>query len=103
MTAPNESNATSVPVEMSHQPERALTQPMQFCIIVINTIRRNESSAREGIDTLSNSSSLSLSSLVEMSHQPERALTQNDLRHFFRKSNSCRNESSAREGIDTRR
>ena len=61
---------------------------------------RNESSAREGIDTR-HSRIIQLSIyLVEMSHQPERALTpltSNDISY----GKMRRNESSAREGIDT--
>ena len=37
-------------VEMSHQPERALT-PLTSNDISYGKMRRNESSAREGIDT----------------------------------------------------
>ena len=65
-------------VEMSHQPERALTRSWCCGSTSSDTKCRNESSAREGIDTY-----LSLLSLCHIA--------------------SCRNESSAREGIDTMR
>ena len=63
---------------MSHQPERALTRSWCCGSTSSDTKCRNESSAREGIDTY-----LSLLSLCHIA--------------------SCRNESSAREGIDTMR
>ena len=67
---------SSFPVEMSHQPERALTQTFRY------GHRHNYLH-------------------VEMSHQPERALTLIRLSpHLFNFSHR-RNESSAREGIDT--
>ena len=64
-------------------------------------LRRNESSAREGIDTLCTPFATIMITEVEMSHQPERALTRHTLSLplpvLLR-----RNESSAREGIDTK-
>ena len=60
---------------MSHQPERALT-PFAAQDKYLEVSRRNESSAREGIDTWM-------------------------IIGFIFPASSSRNESSAREGIDT--
>ena len=62
---------------MSHQPERALTPLSTFHMRGYHPQRRNESSAREGIDTTPSISNGFKITLVEMSHQPERALTPN--------------------------
>ena len=84
---------------MSHQPERALTR-RHTGIDGGAGVCRNESSAREGIDTLCTPFATIMITEVEMSHQPERALTRHTLSLplpvLLR-----RNESSAREGIDT--
>ena len=66
-----------ISVEMSHQPERALTPNGCINTSLNCSVSRNESSAREGIDTL-------LAACASL-----------------HRSRSCRNESSAREGIDT--
>ena len=85
---------------MSHQPERALTR-RHTGIDGGAGVCRNESSAREGIDTLCTPFATIMITEVEMSHQPERALTRHTLSLplpvLLR-----RNESSAREGIDTK-
>ena len=60
---------------MSHQPERALTHISLDFLIVKSKLCRNESSAREGIDTSIYCVQLFDHFSVEMSHQPERALT----------------------------
>ena len=60
---------------MSHQPERALTHIDRGVAGAPLLKRRNESSAREGIDTRELRKSGLNRLLVEMSHQPERALT----------------------------
>ena len=61
-------------VEMRYQPERALTQTKRIPIRG-GIYRRNEVSAREGIDTIL-SIAVSLDpDTVEMRYQPERALT----------------------------
>ena len=86
-------------VEMSHQPERALTLFHEL-VMYIAAVRRNESSAREGIDTSIYCVQLFDHFSVEMSHQPERALTLfHELVMYI--AAVRRNESSAREGIDT--
>ena len=62
--------------------------------------RRNESSAREGIDTGRRRGPLRHAIPdVEMSHQPERALTLFRLSAFRIYHRNRRNEPSAREGI----
>ena len=61
---------------MSHQPERALTRSRLVQPVQTGYRRRNESSAREGIDTCRMVGSMHSDGFVEMSHQPERALTQ---------------------------
>ena len=108
---------------MRYQPERALTRSERR-VVVRSLLRRNEVSAREGIDTSLNVARQAPVYYVEMRYQPERALT----RYFFyllasldyvemryqperaltRKATITfnvfdfrRNEVSAREGIDT--
>ena len=85
---------------MSHQPERALTR-RHTGIDGGAGVCRNESSAREGIDTLCTPFATIMITEVEMSHQPERALTLRPMLIHVSESFSSRNESSAREGIDT--
>ena len=67
---------------MSHQPERALTR-RHTGIDGGAGVCRNESSAREGIDTLCTPFATIMITEVEMSHQPERALTQEFSTPFF--------------------
>ena len=61
-------------VEMSHQPERALTQTVVLAAFIIYQLSRNESLAREGIDTYLSQLEINI-------------------------SRNRRNEPSAREGI----
>ena len=59
---------------MRYQPERALTRSERR-VVVRSLLRRNEVSAREGIDTSLNVARQAPVYYVEMRYQPERALT----------------------------
>ena len=54
------------PVEMRYQPERALTLVVEFIQILFIVCRRNEVSAREGIDTVTLIAYRSVRPFVEM-------------------------------------
>ena len=60
---------------MRYQPERALTHDIVILSGLPLLARRNEISAREGIDTADTISFITKLYIVEMRYQPERALT----------------------------
>ena len=86
---------------MRYQPERALKHLLFDNREVFDHKRRNEISAREGIETIHRTFEASSGFSVEMRYQPERALKLILTLYCSISPLQGRNEISAREGIET--